>query len=80
MRHGDNPVMHPEPQDLHSARERIAAMRARLASIGAAFRSPPPEPTTCCDRGCNGCVWDGYYAALGWWLDDATEELGREAR
>ena len=68
--------MPPQPTDLYAARERIAAMQARLVSRGATFRPAPPEPTTCCGRGCNGCVWEGYYAALGWWLDDAAAALG----
>jgi len=34
-------------------------------------RKPPPEPSTCCGRGCNGCVWEGFYEALQGWRDDA---------
>ncbi|WP_291021239.1 oxidoreductase-like domain-containing protein [Hydrogenophaga sp.] len=40
------------------------------------LRAPPPEPTTCCGRGCNGCVWEGYYNAVRYWADDALEQLG----
>ncbi|WP_427915603.1 oxidoreductase-like domain-containing protein [Ramlibacter sp. MMS24-I3-19] len=54
-------------------------MQARLASHGTVFRAPPPEPTTCCGRGCNGCVWEGFHDALGWWLDDAAAELDLSA-
>ncbi|WP_156775584.1 oxidoreductase-like domain-containing protein [Hydrogenophaga sp. RAC07] len=43
--------------------------------LDVALRPPPPEPTTCCGRGCNGCVWDGYYTALGYWRDDALDLL-----
>jgi len=62
--------------DLESARRSFLVLGERLAARAITFRAPPPEPTTCCGRGCNGCVWDGYYAALGWWLDDAAEALG----
>lgn len=35
------------------------------------LRSPPQEPTTCCGKGCNGCVWEGYYEAVVYWRDEA---------
>jgi hypothetical protein len=51
--------------DLATAQALIAHLRAR------AGRPPPPEPTTCCGRGCNGCVWEGFYEALHHWRVDA---------
>nr|WP_222622817.1 oxidoreductase-like domain-containing protein [Ramlibacter cellulosilyticus] len=46
-----------------------------MAERGISFRAPPPEPTTCCGRGCSGCVWEGWYAAAGWWCEDAEAVL-----
>lgn len=43
--------------------------------LEAAFRAPPPQPTDCCERGCNGCVWEGYCAATAQWRDDALAML-----
>ena len=31
------------------------------------FYPKPEEPTTCCGRGCEGCVWESYYQALDRW-------------
>ena len=47
------------------------ALAVRLQSAGHDFREPPPEPTSCCGRGCNGCVWESYDAALMFWYEDA---------
>lgn len=57
------------------AQARIAQVQARAAQAGVALRRPPPLPNTCCGRGCNGCVWEGYFDAVTWWLEDAAEAL-----
>ncbi len=69
------PTALPAPCDLETARARIAATQALLSQAGVAFRGPPAEPTTCCGRGCHGCVWEGFYEALQYWLDEAQLRL-----
>ncbi|WP_027016067.1 oxidoreductase-like domain-containing protein [Comamonas composti] len=60
---------------LDQARARIATWQQRAAQVQQALRAPPPEPTSCCGRGCNGCVWEGYYDALQFWCEDAERAL-----
>ena len=62
-------------QPLLQARAQISLWQSRAAAAGVQLRKPPPEPDSCCGRGCNGCVWEGYYGALGFWLEDAAEAL-----
>jgi hypothetical protein len=63
--------------DLATAQALIAHLRglARRQGIDLdqALRPPPPEPAGCCGRGCNGCVWEGFYAALAWWRTEALQ-------
>ncbi|MEX8195085.1 oxidoreductase-like domain-containing protein [Comamonas guangdongensis] len=62
-------------QPLLHARAQIALWQGRAAAADMTLRRPPPEPTSCCGRGCNGCVWEGYYGALSFWLEDAAAAL-----
>ncbi|WP_332775432.1 oxidoreductase-like domain-containing protein [Polaromonas sp.] len=61
--------------DLPSARQLTASLSALADQQGLSLRPPPPEPTTCCGRGCNGCVWEGWFAAVEYWREEALQKL-----
>jgi hypothetical protein len=51
----------------------FSALQQRAAAAGIALRAPPTEPDSCCGRGCNGCVWEGWWDAVDYWREDAEE-------
>jgi hypothetical protein len=58
-----------------SAQAFFAAAQVLAWQCGVTLRQPPPEPTTCCGRGCHGCVWEGFFTAAKCWREDALAVL-----
>lgn len=60
---------------LQAAQAAFARYQALAAQAGVALRPAPTQPTSCCGRGCNGCVWEGFYDAATFWVEDAQAAL-----
>ena len=72
----DLPVQVPaRATDAPSARAMFEVLLQQAQAQGLALRAPPPEPTTCCGRGCNGCVWEGYLDAAEYWRQEALLQI-----
>lgn len=53
----------------------FTSLLQRANETGTSLGTPPPEPEDCCGRGCNGCVWEGYFSAVAYWRDEALLQL-----
>lgn len=71
----DNPALIAAAGPLAETQAMFAALQQRARVAGVTLRAPPPLPTTCCGRGCHGCVWEGYYAAAAYWRQEAEQRL-----
>lgn len=60
---------------LHAANAAFSRYQAQAGRAGVALRPAPTPPTSCCGRGCNGCVWEGFYDAVTFWIEDAEAAL-----
>ena len=58
-----------------TAQQMFRQLQQLAADAGIRLRNPPPEPTTCCGRGCNGCVWEGFLDAAEYWRQEALLQL-----
>ncbi|TDP12645.1 oxidoreductase family protein [Roseateles asaccharophilus] len=51
-------------------------LQALAAQRGVALSPPPEEPDNCCDSGCEAaCVWETFYAEMGYWRDECLLRL-----
>lgn len=69
----------PDNTDRDAALAMFAALQQRAAAAGITLRQPPSEPDSCCGRGCNGCVWEGWYEAVDYWREEALLKLADQA-
>jgi len=57
--------------DREAALALFSALQQCADAAGVTLRPPPREPVSCCGRGCNGCVWEGFYSAANYWREEA---------
>jgi len=69
--------LRPAISSLGEARAAISALRAKAVARKAAIAEPPEEPLreSCCERGCDRCVYTVYYEAVDEWRREVEATL-----
>ena len=74
-------VLNLVPADLLTAQALVAHLQGlaqrRGVVLDTVLRPAPVVPTTCCGRGCDGCVWAYYFTAVRQWRDEACDWLSK---
>lgn len=69
-------MIHRPITDRASALAVLRELQALAAQRGVTLGQPPEEPDNCCDSGCEAaCVWETYYAEMGYWRDEGLLRL-----
>ena len=71
----DLPAVPCAPDRLNHALVGFSALQRRAAAASVKLRMPPAAPTSCCGRGCNGCIWEAWYSAVDDWHEEALRQL-----
>lgn len=61
------------------ARLMFERLTAWAKAKGVEPSAQPKEPQTCCARGCQGCVWLGFFEAAHHWRERTLLALGLDA-
>ncbi len=62
------------------AEELCAALQRLAQEARVQLPDFPREPKGCCGRGCQGCVWEGFFEAVQHWRERALSALGLKPR
>ena len=75
------PILSVVLADLPTAQALVAHLmglaQRRGVALDTVLRPAPTAPSTGCGRGCNGGVWEDYFAALRQWREEACDWLSK---